>query len=107
MSSAQNHPRQSALAILHSIVQALNRIATAVESQNSLGDPVGTRYTRRPNDCPDLINEVAMAQLLDISPRTLAQHRRRGKFPNCWIRNGRRVLWKVEQALEAWKRGLP
>ena len=47
-----------------------------------------------------------MAQMLNIPQRTLANLRRQGRLPKCWLKNGRRVLWRVAETLETWKKGI-
>ena len=54
----------------------------------------------------DLANETSMANKLSIPPRTLARYRREGKFPECWIKNGKRILWKVTETFDVWRRGI-
>jgi len=85
---------------------AINRLAAAAERIGArLGDPPPTRYTSPPNE-PDLVDERTMAGLLNISNRTLGKYRRDSRFPNCWIRNSRRISWKVSETQEAWDRGI-
>lgn len=48
-----------------------------------------------------------MSEQLGITKRALAEHRRKQRFPNCWVKNGRVILWHVAETVEAWRRGLP
>jgi hypothetical protein len=88
---------------------ALNRLATVVEDALqqylTLGQTGTPRYTHGAAD-QGIVGEKKMAELLGISPRTLAEHRRRGRLPGCWVKNGRRVCWMPGKTLEAWKRGI-
>ena len=54
-----------------------------------------------------LEDEATMAARLRIPVRTLGAYRRQGRFPGCWLRNGRRILWRVEPTLAAWGKGIP
>jgi hypothetical protein len=89
------------------LITAIERLAAAIEiiAPGGLGDMRESRYpVCPPND--GLASEEAMAQMLDIPARTLAKHRRAGKFSGCWIRNGKRMLWRVAETLETWSRGI-
>ena len=88
---------------------AIEKLAAAIESRHGdteLGGGKEPRYTRIASATPDLASERAMAELLRISERTLAEHRRRGRLPNCWVRNGRRISYRVAVTLAAWDRGI-
>ena len=88
------------------LADAVDRLAGAIEKQNRpLGDGDRTRYTRASNDS-DLLDERTMAEILHISYRTLGNHRRQGRLPNCWIRNGGRIMWKVAETRKTWERGI-
>jgi len=91
------------------LIDAINRLAAAVEqldcSHDQLGEVLPGRYTRVQDEF-DLVSEGEMAARLGLNPRALAKHRRSGKLPGCWVKNGRRVLYHVEQTHAAWKRGL-
>ncbi len=95
---------------IRELVKAVSRLAAAMESQRDirekgLGGAESTRYTRPPN-AADLVDEKTMAGILNISGRTLGRHRRAGRLPGCWIRNGGRILWRVAETQEAWERGI-
>lgn len=92
------------------LIETQQRIATALEEISSalrkgLG---GGQHPAYPDGdgLSDLITESEMAVLLDRNPRTLAKYRRAGKFPGCWIRNGRSTLWRKQPTLMAWREGL-
>ncbi len=88
------------------LTAAINRLAAAVENlPERLGVPPESRYTQ-PSENAELVVEKKMAQTLDIPARTLGNYRRQGKFPGCWIRNGRRILWYATETQEVWKRGI-
>lgn len=88
------------------LAAAINRLAAAVEEHNrSLGSAATTRYTRPPNG-PDLVDERTMAGILSISYRTLGKHRRDGRLPGCWVRNGGRIFWIVDDTVAAWRGGV-
>jgi hypothetical protein len=92
---------------LEQLTSAIVRLAEAVERQVvSLGSSPLSRYTKPPDDRYGMVDERAMAQHLQISPRTLGEHRRRGRLPGCWIRNGGRIWWRVAETCEAWGRGI-
>jgi len=87
--------------------EAIDRLVHAISAYQKpgLGGPAETLYTRTHND-PDLVDEKKMAGLLNIPHRTLAKYRREGRFPNCWTRNARRIMWKVGETQKAWDRGI-
>ena len=91
------------------LTDSVNRLAAAVEQldcgHDQLGEVLPGRYTRVQDEF-DLASEQEMAARLGLNPRTLAKHRRSGKLPGCWVKNGRRVLYDVEQTLAAWRKGL-
>jgi hypothetical protein len=97
--------------LLVELTDALHRVASALESTQattrSLGQSGAPRYTRDAADESTVVGEKKMAELLGISPRTLAEHRRRGRLPGCWVKNGRQVCWMPQKTLEAWKWGIP
>ncbi len=90
------------------LIDAINRLAAACEKlatgHDELGEVLPGRYTRVQHD--DLASEQEMATQLNLNPRTLAKHRRSGKLSGCWVKNGRRVVYCVEQTLAAWREGL-
>jgi len=49
---------------------------------------------------------MTMAAQLGIPAKTLADYRREGRLPKCWIRNGKRVLWRVKETVTAWGNGI-
>ena len=53
-----------------------------------------------------LLDEDDMAKVLEIPKRTLAEYRRDGRFPGCWVRNQRRIWWYPDQARAAWAKGI-
>lgn len=87
--------------------EAIERLVHALSENQKpgLGGPADTRYTSPPSG-PSLMDETAMAMVLGISNRTLAKYRRQGRFPNCWIRNAGRIMWKVSETQESWTRGI-
>ena len=87
--------------------EAIERLVHAIseDQKPGLGGPAESLYTRPPNG-PTPVDERTMAEILSISNRTLAKYRREGRFPNCWIRNSRRIMWKVTETQEAWDRGI-
>jgi hypothetical protein len=89
------------------LITAIERLAAAIEiiAPGGLGDMRESRYPECPID-RGFVSEVAMAELLDIPARTLGKHRRGGKFSGCWIRNGKRIRWRVAATLETWRRGI-
>ncbi len=86
-------------------IEQLVRVISADLKKSGLGGATETLYTRPP-ESSDLVDEKTMAAALNISPRTLGRHRRAGRLPGCWIRNGGRILWKVAETREAWERGI-
>ena len=89
------------------LATAINRLAAAIERSCSDEELAGERHTRYTcGDGPSLITEPEMAQSLRMKSRTLANHRRQGRFPGCWIRNGRRILWLVEPTVASWQKGI-
>jgi len=54
----------------------------------------------------NLVDEMTMAAQLGIPAKTLADYRREGRLPKCWIRNGKRVLWRVKETVTAWENGI-
>ena len=94
------------LIALMRIADALDRLVEGIEHPNKrLGEGDGTRYTRPP-ESSGLLDEKTMAAALNISKRTLGRHRRDGRLPGCWLRNGGRILWRVAETHEAWERGI-
>lgn len=98
--------RQAAATERHAqAIEQLVRVLSAESKKSGLGDPAGTLYTRPPSGS-ELVDEKMMAAALDISDRTLGRHRRAGRLPGCWIRNGGRIFWRVAETQEAWERGI-
>ena len=88
------------------LAASLDRLTTVLESrQGGLGESMKPLYTRPPEP-PGLVDEKTMAAVLNISNRTLGQHRRDGRLPGCWVRNGGRISWRVAETREAWERGI-
>ncbi len=96
------------------IADGLTRLAASVERlttvleyrQKGLGGAESTRYTSPPEQPKGLVDEKTMARILNISQRTLGRHRRDGRLPACWVRNGGRISWRGAKTLEAWERGI-
>jgi hypothetical protein len=83
---------------------AVLRLAAAVEQLCSrLGVPSESRYTP---PVPELIGEQEMASMLGVPRRTLAEHRKSGRLPGCWVKNGRRIFWLPEATKNAWREGV-
>jgi hypothetical protein len=90
--------------VMDRLARAVERLAGAIERQSEgLGPAAKPRYSRPPTE---LATEPEMAAILHISGRTLARHRRDGRLPGCWIRNGGRVVWRVAETQAAWERGI-
>jgi len=88
------------------LAESIERLAAALEKfGNPLGESVKPLYTR-PLIGDGAVDERTMAGMLNISHRTLEKYRRQGRFPNCWIRNSRRILWRVVETQESWDRGI-
>jgi len=89
------------------LATAINRLAAAIERSCSDEELAGEQHTRYTcGDGPGLITELEMAHGLRMKPRTLAHHRRNGQFPGCWIKNGRRILWRAQATVAAWQKGI-
>lgn len=72
-----------------------------------LGGDQKPLYNTAPPQEAEIVDEVEMAKLIGIPSKTLSNYRRKGKFPGCWHRNGKRILWRVEPTVAAWGRGIP
>ena len=81
-------------------------ILELTEILKGLGRDLEPRYSTARNMTNDTVDEKTMASLIGVTKRTLGEHRRRGRLPGCWVRNGRRIYWMPEQTLQAWKRGI-
>ncbi len=96
--------------VLDNLIAAIDRLSGAIDKLssacNELGDGEPKRYTSKVDAETVLVTELGMADQLGIRQRRLAEHRRSGKLPGCWVKNGRRVLYDVEQTLAAWRKGL-
>jgi len=92
------------------LTAGVNRLAQAIEDASSLLSKLGLgeqpRYNSDGSEDSNPVDEATMAKKLDIPKRTLGQYRRDGRFPNCWVKNGRSVRWRVAETLEVWKRGI-
>jgi hypothetical protein len=67
------------------LIAAVLKLTNAVEQLTQLlGRPEEMRYTRsqQPDDHAD---ERTMSTMLEISSRSLADHRRKGKLPGCSV----------------------
>lgn len=95
---------------LSEAIDSIDRLTCAVErlgiAVEALGPLARSRYTNTPESNGDLVDEGTMAEMLKIKRRSLGEHRRKGKLPSCWLKNGRRVFWNVSDTLEAWKQGI-
>ena len=88
---------------IENLASAVLRLAAAVETmQKGLGVPAEPRYTPP----PELVGEAEMATMLGIPRRTLTDHRKLGRLPGCWVKNGRRILWLAETTKNAWREGI-
>ncbi len=100
------------------LIDAVNRLTEALEPLGRLTEAIerlereriaaqtSQNVSRPLPGTDDLADEATMAKRLSIPKRTLAQYRRDGRLPNCWVKNGRRILWRVAETLDAWKRGI-
>lgn len=89
------------------LIEVIVNLTAAIEQQTKALGPAGDpRHTRAADAETELVNEAAMASILDISRRTLAHHRLNGRFPACWVKNGRRILWHVVATTDAWRNGI-
>ncbi len=87
----------------------ISRLAVAIERSNKQAELALSPEISDAGTCrtgPQLASERDMAGLLNIKPRTLANYRRTGRLPGCWVRNGRRILWRVDATVAAWKKGI-
>lgn len=95
---------------LTDLVAAVSRLANAIERADSrhasLGPDHDSRYTSVSDVTNDTVDERTMASLIGVTKRMLGEHRRRGRLPGCWVRNGRLICWMPEQTKRAWKRGI-
>jgi hypothetical protein len=94
---------------LADLTATLRCLADLLEAKNSHGLAVARepRYKAARQGDAEMVDEMTMAAQLGIQPRTLGEYRRRGKFPGCWLRNGKKVLWRVQPTIEAWTKGIP
>lgn len=92
---------------LSRFTKATERCFVAVERCSGLlARFLESRYTSVTESNQQLVGESEMASILSISRRTLAHHRKSGRFPNCWLKNGKRVFWRETETVEAWNRGI-
>lgn len=93
---------------LGTLVSALNRLADVLEGQfaGGLGGEQKPLYKAAPRSDGNLVEEPAMANQLGIPVRTLSKYRRQGRLPGCWIRNGKRILWRARETVALWERGI-
>ena len=96
------------MAGLADLTTAVHRLADLLERSvpEGLGDEQEPLYNAAPSLSDEMVDEATMAEQLDIPERTLGKYRRQGKFPGCWLKNGRRIRWRIYQTTEAWKRGI-
>jgi hypothetical protein len=100
--------------VLERLAIAIDRLAVGVErlasvrgsSMAGLAPAPPCGYTRVVEPLSGVADEATMAETLAIPARTLGDYRRANKFPECWVRNGRRVQWNVARTVETWKRGI-
>lgn len=92
------------------LIQSIDALHSAILQQTDilkgLGKLLESRYSTFVQATDEMFDEQSMAKQLGITQRVLAQHRKNGKMPGCWIRNGRQILWHTNETLEAWKRGI-
>jgi len=92
------------------MILAINNLASAIErsalGSKNIAHEATSRYNGDTEATSGIVTEADMAQVLRMKPRTLGHHRRQGRFPGCWIRNGRRILWLVEATVAAWQKGI-
>lgn len=89
---------------IENLTSAVLRLAAAVESMcEGLGVQPEPRYTL---SVPEFVGEEEMARMLGIPRRTLADHRKQGRLPGCWVKNGRRIFWLPKATEDAWRQGV-
>ena len=92
------------------LAESINALHAAIfeltEILQGLGQIPESRYSTFVQATDDMLDENSMAERLGITPRVLAQRRKTGRLPGCWVRNGRQTRWHVHETMEAWKRGL-
>ena len=113
MSNWKQFGRKRMVSVLHipeiaDLAAAVNRLADIWETSCSegLGGGDKPRYKPGPLAKVETMNEASMAKELGIPKRTLGKYRRQGRFPGCWLKNGRRVCGRPTETLEAWRRGI-
>ncbi len=101
-------PEPHSMTEIAELATAINRLAKVIEKHGlrELGGKSESLYKAAPEAEPEMTDEVTMAAQLSIPARTLGSYRRKGKFPGCWIRNGKRIRWRVDQTVASWKRGI-
>jgi len=85
---------------LHAAILQLTEILTG------LGRDLKSRYSTPVAKTNEVQDEESMARRLGLTRRVLARHRKDGKLPGCWVKNGRQIRWHVHDTMEAWKRGI-
>ena len=92
------------------LIQSIDGLHAAIlqltEILKGLGQVPQSRYRLDMQTAEDMLGESSMARRLGITGRVLARHRKDGKLPGCWVRNGRQIRWHLHETIEAWKRGL-
>ena len=91
---------------IQKLTETVDRLVNLLERRLEVPVLPDSRYPVRSTDDDEVVDELAMAKLLDIPTRTLARYRREGRTPGCWLKNGRRIRWHVAPTLEAWQRGI-
>lgn len=106
-------PRGGKPAVCHGcddLIQSIDALHAAILQLNDilkgLGRDPESRYSTFAQATDDMLDEQSMAERLGITRRLLAQHRKKGRLPGCWVKNGRQFRWHVHETLEAWKRGI-
>ena len=91
------------------LVTEINRLSTAIEAlhpnKTELARSLKVDHEQEVNPS-EMADEETVAGILGISKRTLGEHRRKGKFPGCWIKNGRQISWKIKNTMDAWRAGI-
>jgi len=101
--------RRRDAADLDRLTDAIHRLCDLLEQVGvqGLGGQGKARYTPgAASMAANLVDEMTMAAQLGIPAKTLADYRREGRLPKCWIRNGKRVLWRVKETVTAWENGI-
>lgn len=94
---------------LSEVIDAIDRLVSATEKLGNaiagLGGETDSRYTPH-GMTEEVVNEKQMSEILGITRRSLADYRRKGKLPNCWVKNGRKIRWHLNRTIDAWRKGI-